>query len=473
MPKIAKTKKTNSGRPIVYDAVKVEMYRGDKPLSAAIARKMLGWQEQDAKAVDYDLIDHNGKKIKLWNNLTNRPIYISVFTTLKQEILRKRWVLNGEAIILGKTGLILNGQHTLIALILAAQEWTDDSDKWPDWEHEPHIEKIVVSGIEESDTVVNTMDTCKPRTFADAIYRSGLFPNTKGGELRKLSRVLDFAVKMLWHRTGSDKDAFAPRRTHSEGLAFIANHPKIIECVRHIYEEDGDKKKIGRYISTGYAAGMMYLMGCCRTQDVDAYKENPRESSLDFSLWDEACDFWVKLAAGDKSFAPLKAQFQSMVEEMHASLPERSALIVKAWNCYSIGEKLTADKVKLTYNTDEDGFSTLGEYPEIGGIDMLEPVSTSVDPSPEELQERAETIKAEKADKKKNGKGKKAKPATNLANVGDQVWIYDADEGGYWTGKVAEIYEGPNGPICKIKVKTGKTFEEPAENCLTEEPVDA
>lgn len=470
MPTLKKKPKVpESSRKVVYPKVSAALHDDSDPITEEIAKTMLGWQKQDEKAVDYDLIDYDGNKVKLCHNATNRPIYQTVYLSLKQEILRKRWVLNGETIIVGQTGTILNGQHSLIGFILAVQEWKDNPEKWPEWEEEPTITKVVVTGISEADSVVNTMDTCKPRSFADVLYRSNTFANVKKSDLRKLSRVLDFAVKMLWHRTGLDRDAFAPRRTHSEGLAFLANHPKLIECVRHIYEEDGDRKQIGRYISTGYAAGMMYLMASSKTQTTEEYKENPRESNLDMSLWDEACEFWVKIAAGEKSFNPLKVEFQKMIEEMHSSLPERSALIVKAWNTYSAGSKITPASVKLKYDTDEDGFSKLAEYPEIGGIDHLEPVSTSVDPSPEELEERAEEIKAERAAKKKNGK--KAKTAS-IPKVGDQVWIPEPDDGGFSTGKVVEVYEGANGLVCKVKFKTGKVFEESTDNCLTVNPLE-
>src|SRR5262245_23709034 len=115
-------------RPILYPEVTVRMCLGENPLTVEQARQLLGWEEETA-GVQFGprhLVEVSrlvGRKIRCSNNINNRPIYKSDIESLQQEILRKRWRLNGETIIIGQSGLVLNGQHTLLGLILAEMEW--------------------------------------------------------------------------------------------------------------------------------------------------------------------------------------------------------------------------------------------------------------------------------------------------------------------------------------------------------------
>src|SRR5690349_10718167 len=119
MPAIPKKKSEkvtppkSPARKTVYKEPSSQMCIADKAITMEIAKKLLGWQEQDKDVEEYHFTDLYGKKIVCHNNITNRPLYMSIVAILMQEILRKRWVLNGEPIIIGGTGFILNGQHQL------------------------------------------------------------------------------------------------------------------------------------------------------------------------------------------------------------------------------------------------------------------------------------------------------------------------------------------------------------------------
>lgn len=473
MPKIKAGSKVSASRQEIYPEIEVKLCMGAKSISLDIAKEILGWQVVDKNTSEYHFVDDNGEKIVCHNNISNRPIYQTILATLKQEHLRKRWVVNGEPIIIGKTGLILNGQHSLISFVLCCQEWETNRDKWPEWKKCPTLEKVIVFGIDESDTVVNTMDTCKPRSLGDVIYRSEFFSDiTKSKDRKIISRILDYAVKMLWHRTGADENAFAPRRTHSEALAFIEKHPKILECVKHIFEEDGDTKQISRYISTGYASGLLYLMGSCRSEKVEEYKENPREDILNWETWDDACDFWVKLASGDKGMKPLTEAFSKMVEITGGSRPERTALISKAWGLYISGKKMNTELLQLDYVANDMGFMELAESVPFGGIDMVNLLEHhSVDPTPEELEERASQIRKESSKKKSERSSKKTlkkKLKKESMDIGDTVYVLD-DEG-TWTGTLADVYDGPKGKVARVKTTSGKSFEVALDLCTGENP---
>lgn len=375
-------------RKVLYDKANVSLAISErgKALTAEQSKKLIGWHEETDtikfdQANPHDLIDARSNKIQLLNNVRNRQIYKTVHETLKQEILRHRWQFNGETIIIGKTGLVLNGQHTLIALILAVQEWIDHPEFYPDWQEEPTIDKAIIFGIDECDLVVNTMDTCKPRSLADVIFRSEYFKDVRVGERKQLSRITDYAIRVLWHRTGATHDAFAPatRRTHAESLDFLARHPRVLECVKHIWAENGTTNQIGRTINPGAAAGMMYLMATARTERENDEKtgytdvKSPTEELLDFSLFGKAGDFWVHLAKGTDVLLALRRSVGVFLEEGGAGLALRCALVAKAWNAYSAGEEVTEETLYLEFKDDDYGNPQLDETPIVGGIDIGRP----------------------------------------------------------------------------------------------------
>lgn len=377
----------------MYDKVKVSVNDASDPITVAMAKRLLNWtvETENLKlGSDFLLKDRKGVKVKCLNNVTNRPLYLNIVETLMQEVLTRKWQFNGEPIIIGKTGLVLNGQHTLIALVLAGQEWAEHPGKWKDyWQTEPVLQKIVVFGIDEGDATVNTMDTCKPRSLADVIYRSVFFAKMKSGDRRQVAKYTEHAVKLMWHRTGAKLDAYAPLRTHAESLDFIARHPKLLQCIKHIHEENGSEGKVATYLSPGYAAAMLYLMGTSKTErepsahDKDsgqakdpseyyASAAHPGEKQLDLSMWDTSEEFWTLLAAGDKKFDPVRQALGSHIEDGVGSVNVKLALIVKAWNAFSTDGKITPEALELEWKEDGE-WKMLAETPIVGGIDLGNP----------------------------------------------------------------------------------------------------
>jgi hypothetical protein len=440
-------------REITYPTLTADVCIDATAITADDAKQLLGWQEE-TEAVKFGgafmLKDSRDRKIRCHNNLKNRPLNLVNLQTLKQEHLRRRWRFNGEPIIVGKTGLLLNGQHTLISLVLAAQEWEDDREKWGEyWDAPPTMAKLVVSGVDESDEVVNTMDTCKPRALWEVIYRSEHFAHLKNHERKVCARMADYAVRLLWHRTGAGIDAFAPRRTHSESLGFVTRHPRLLEAIRHVYEENGDENCIGRYVSPGYAAGLCYLMGCSTTDSAD-YRSaaHPDESMLDWSQWDKACNFIVMLASGGNETEAVRKYLSERIELGGASNAERWAILANAWIAYDESGKIAKHDLELQINVTPGGSSVLTEHPTVGGIDLGDPSSAdeakiaAKDPSPEEIKARSKAVK-EKAIKpttpKKAGKfvppNAGSKSGADWAE-GDKAWVF-AKDGDHYFGTLA------------------------------------
>ncbi len=342
-------------------------------LVSKTAKEFLGWEPikrgKQKKNKKERFFSHKlCGSVRLTKNLKNRYIYISVIKTLMQEILRGRWKLNGEPIIIGRHGSVLNGQHTMIALILATIEWNQNPERYPFWKKPPFIDKIVITGINEDEGTINTMDTCKPRSLTDVLDHNKYFTDLVHQDRRLVAHLCDHAIRFLWHRTGADIDAFSPRRTHAESLDFLNRHQKVLDAVRFIFVQDKEEG-IRRYLSPGYAAALLYLMGASQTDEEEYHSaESPSEDSINFKLWTEACEFWKDLADNNQ-VARITLVRDAMVDLINngGTTDERCALLIKCWLAWPI---VSESDVELEYATDEEGIKHLVERPLCGGIDL-------------------------------------------------------------------------------------------------------
>lgn len=419
-----KVKENKSPREVIYQVIEAIAYVVDStvgPITADKAKELLGWQEEEEKNPFghkhvAEISRSYGVKVRCNNNVTNRPIYGQVVETLKQEILRGRWRFNGEPIIVGSTGLILNGQHTLFALILAVKEWAEHPERWPHWTEAPYIEKLVCYGVEEDDAIVNTMDTCKPRTLMDVIYRADYFKDLPAKAHKSAARMTQYAIKLLWLRTGTHSNAFAVRATHAESVAFLNNHPQLVKAVQHIYEEDSEEGRISKYISPGYAAAALFLMACSDSNAEEYYSaETPTEELLDWGKWDRACEFFVELGGQAAGLKAVRDEIAKLISDGSTRWLDRWAVFAKAWEPYSNGKAVTAKAVALEFVVKEDE-RQLVEEPVFGGIDVGEEGLNLV--ATEEIEERKEAVAT-----KKHGT-KKAKKAGKEWAKGDTAWVH-------------------------------------------------
>lgn len=448
--------KKPEARQVLYPKIEVALCSigTGNPLTAEKAKDLLGWVAEEGSekfGTDFLLVDEYGKKVRCHNNVSNRPLYLPVVQTLKQEILNQRWKLNGETMIIGATGLTLNCQHRLVGLVLACQEWAKDPKKWSDWKEEPTLDTVVVRGIDESDTTVNTMDTCKPRSLADVLYRSEFFNKLSIKERKEAAKMLSYAIMLLWDRTGAKKDAYAPLRTHSESLDFVERHKKILDCIQHIMEENKEGQ-ITRYLQPGTAAGFLYLMGSSATDPAKYRKsETPRESMLDWKRWDDARDFWTRLGGGDKSLATIRTALSEMLNSTGGSATERKALIAKAWNVIASGKSLTAESLKLAYEEDRDEQGdlisrTLAESPTLGGIDAGAGGNEAWGADTVEDGEVSE----ESPKQKPAGNTPAPSKSKHKPELGEACWVVDA-KGQHWQG----VFKSLDGTIATVQVMPG------------------
>lgn len=437
-------------RPIKYPEPQVMLCVGDEVMTVDAAKDLLGWEEEadDTKfGSDFLLTDANGKKVRCLNNTKNRPLIEKWCYTLAQEHLRGNWRLNGETIIIGRTGETLSGQHRLIGFILAEQLRLKH-EHWQETQpEEMTMECIVVFGIDEVDDVVNTMDTGKPRQLSDVLYRCELLAKYEPKMRRPMARACDYATRTFWHRTGLSNDAFAPTKTHSEAMNFLANHPKFLDTVAHVVEEDKDGK-ISRLLSVGTAAGLCYLMAANKS---DPVSYDHTEDTLDLTDLDKAHEFFVLIAGGNAELVDVRKAILALSDPdsgTNGSLSERIAIFVKAWNQFAEHGKVTPAGVKLKYHTDADEVKRLSECPSVSGIDLGDPSAAHEDADSTEDEEPNEAeIEQRKADIKKESLAAKKDPpkaeddeleAIRAAHPKHVIW-FEGSKGYLLVGQDADL----------------------------------
>ncbi len=372
-------------------------------MTAARMKELMGWEEQPKDSDDYDFKDAFQTKVKLRNNYRNRPLSKVLYTDWKLAVLKKKWRMNGESIIIGRHGMTISGQHRGIGFILAVQEWSKPTSQV--WHRiwgvpgkdgvEPTMPCLVVYGISEDDDTVNTVDTGRPRSGSDAIFRSDLFQGDPANVRKIKARSLEFAARTVWERTGQEDKGYTPHMQHGDMFDFVDTHKRIKDAVEIIYKlNHGEGNKgpvplhlITTHIGQGVAAGLMFLMGAAKS---DFHKYHKRRESKEasqrycnFDYWDRAKSFWTEFAAASKQYkgdAPkvspllpvIAYLWAQRVDGRPADLDKRMAIIIKAWTSWLKHDgEIRGDDLTLQTNVHEGtGVRYLDDYPEIGGIDM-------------------------------------------------------------------------------------------------------
>lgn len=406
----SKKKVVKPKREVLYPRVEVRVFVADpdrtpydhtngkptepKVLSGDIAKQLLQWKTEEDIAneqpkdkdgntpkvdfgSDYLLTDFYGNKVRCLANINNRPYYSQLANDWKLEILRRKWKFNGESIIVDETGMDQDGQHRLIGLVLAIQEWELDSkkevseQKWQKlWKEEPYIESVVVLGVSSDDETINTMNTGKKRSETDVLYRSEWLAGKSEKERLALAKICGSAIKLLWTRTSYGEASNAPRRPHSELFEFLARHERLKECTTSIYQI-AEGNDLAKMLPLGSAAALMYLMGSSATE-LEVYNGVNSEEAIDWSLWDKAYDFFTDIADNGKETELLREILLEIPTDLGGSYGRnlRLGTVIKGWYCYSDGKKMTKEKVQMETTFNGDGQAVLGEHPRVGGIDV-------------------------------------------------------------------------------------------------------
>lgn len=346
-----------------------------------LAKHLLGWTEDKTLVKeDYHFKDMNGNKVWCLRNTTNRWLDLGLAEKYAQDMLHKKWELNGEPLLFtgsisGGEWQVISAQKRLIGIVFANQKLRENpkhyEDLWPDGK--VTFRSVVIDGVSDSHDVIRTIDDVQPRTLADVLYTElKAFEGKKPHERRAMTKMTENAMKCLWTRMGI-KDAFVERLTHSEAVEFLKRHNKVFAAVEHVYGEDKDKA-IGNWIAPGYASGLLYLFAASDTEPDVYFAQEPhdrKEKFINFDQWDRACEFFTCLAEAIE-FQPVRDAIGDLFDPDTGSggrLSEKETILIKAWNRFKQEEDQLVADPPIDYVV-RNGIKALAEWPTAGGIDI-------------------------------------------------------------------------------------------------------
>lgn len=350
-------------------------------------------------------------------NFNNRPRSSTLTKRYALEMLHRKWKMNGETVIVSRTGVLLSGQHRLEAVIKAEEMRLKNPAYWREhgWRTAVTVPILMVTGVD--DKVADTLDLGKSRTHGDVLYRMGLFddfvdaakePLFTVADKKKLARDLATAIRTVWLRVGGQDVADAPKFPQSEMLDFLGKHPKILDAVVFVYNEDnGPEARVKSMISRAYLAAGMYLMGAIRS-DRELYDTNG-DVKVDDRAWELAEGYvstfasGVNLDAGDPILSLRQTYQKQMSTGGTRDRDEVLGLLIKSMVAFVDEEKMTFKELQLGPD----------EKPRLGGLDS-EPTIDIVDPTKVAKEQEVED-KPKKKGTKKAAPKKGAKKATKKA----------------------------------------------------------
>ena len=247
----------------------------------------------------------------LWldtKNSRNRPVSLSTVQRYAQEIKAGRWTMNGQPIIFGKDGQLLNGQHRLKAVVAANKQ----------------IETLVVYGIENE--TFDTIDDGNKRSLADVFFVKG-----EGNP-----KLLSSGVRFLWvYATGQMKTRDL-RRGKIATKAVLENtldkHPGLRSSVK--FYSMLKKRPGGLLIPAGMAIGLHYLFALIDEAKADEFFTK-FQSGYELTEGNPVSILRSSLITGKKD---ADKEFKSVAMYTY---------VVKAWNAFVLGQQLT----RLVYST--------------------------------------------------------------------------------------------------------------------------
>ena len=231
----------------------------------------------------------------LSGNTHNRPIRNSVIDDYADQMKRKQWLLNGEAIVIDTSGKLLDGQHRLWACIESKSEF----------------ETVVVRGVDPE--TFATIDTGSKRSAGDVLHIAGLTKNHKTVAAAACI-CLDYRVGNL---SGSGK-SLRRKASRQDILKFCEKNPQLQRWV-----EDAS---VGTSWVKSYAANVaaVIYLGSLK------YREQAEEFMLGWMTGENL---------GSKS--PILALRNRLGTEKRMSRAWRIGLIIHAWNAFVDKRPLT------------------------------------------------------------------------------------------------------------------------------------
>lgn len=205
------------------------------------------------------------------------------------------WRLNGETIIVGSSGRLLNGQNRLSACVRAGKPFTT----------------VFVDGVD--DDAFDTLDTGRTRSGGDVLSIADI---KCGGHV---------ASSVRWAKTLSTNSLAsynAVEVTPHEVLAVVRSNPSLAELVQSAHA-----RSKGGLIPAGLEGALQFLLS----------RQNPDLAAAFFS------DIRTGVGLGEDSpaYAVRSRLLQAKMSKTRWDPREQAAVVIRGWNAFRAGRKIT------------------------------------------------------------------------------------------------------------------------------------
>lgn len=242
----------------------------------------------------------------LENNTSNRKVRGRVVNAYAEEMLNDNWQLNGEAVQIADSGILMNGQHRLLACCKANKPFST----------------FVVSGV-SGDTVFSTIDTGTKRTASDVFGMEGIKYSTS---------IASALVPLVRYENWTKKDN--PENVSYKCTSEVVPNHVLLErwWAMSIQEQERLKEIVSK---------------------TKNYKGNSTSSAAFFYISlknpDSVMKFFNDIV--NQNFMPsspgraLFRLFASTLGNLRTSTPDntrRFGAVIRSWNYYAIGKSLNS-----------------------------------------------------------------------------------------------------------------------------------
>lgn len=227
-------------------------------------------------------------------NTHNRHLRPTVVNRYARDMAGGLWMMNGETIKVADSGVILDGQHRLAAIVQA----------------DVVIPMVVVTGLLEDSQ--ETVDRGMPRNIADALKLRGASNATA------LAGAIAQAI-CLQSESPSDTTAWPSTR---EALAYYETHPGLD---RSVSLGERVRSSVIRYPSTT-AGALHHIFAMLDEEDADVF-------------WERLVD-GVELADDSPVLRLREFMFRELTAQRRVERPRLQVFTIKAWNAWRRGEPM-------------------------------------------------------------------------------------------------------------------------------------
>lgn len=183
------------------------------------------------------LVTPDMARVLLEKNKVNRKPTDSHVKFLAKQMVEGNFKKTGQTISISKTGVLLDGQHRLMAIVLSNTP----------------IELNFCDGLDEN--IFDVLDTGKTRTTSDILSIQG---HKNPGELS--SAITNLMTIKNGHRSGS-------KSTNTKNLEFVKENPELPEIVNICHKENRKFKSL----SMGAIAALYYTFSKLHHQDAEIF----------------------------------------------------------------------------------------------------------------------------------------------------------------------------------------------------------